>query len=106
MSAVLVYITVPTAEEGERITRLLLERRLVACVNMMAPHKSMYWWQGKIDQAEEIVIIAKTRAALFDDVKTAVCEMHSYECPCIVALPITDGHAPFLTWIEQETGAD
>ena len=103
MSAILVYITVPTAEEGEAIARFLLEQRLIACANLMPSIKSLYWWEGKIDQSEEVVVIAKTRAPLFDKVKAAVCEKHSYECPCIVALPIADGHAPFLAWIAEET---
>jgi periplasmic divalent cation tolerance protein len=103
MSAILVYITASTDEEAETIARFLLEKRLVACANMMPSIKSLFWWDDKIDEAQEVVLIAKTRADLFDKVEKAVCEKHSYDVPCIVALPIADGHMPFLEWIDQET---
>ena len=75
----------------------------MACANIMPSIKSLFWWEGKIDESQEVVMIAKTRAALFEQVRDVVCDLHSYECPCIVALPIADGHEPFIAWLAQET---
>ncbi len=100
---IFVYMTVATANEAETIARTLLEKRLVACANIMSPHKALYWWDGEIQSDEEVVMIVKTRAVLFEQVRAAVCELHSYDCPCIVALPITDGHKPYMDWIFEET---
>ena len=103
MSYFTVYTTFPNLAEAQKIAQHLLEQRLVACANIMAPHQSLYWWQGKIETAQEVAVIFKTRADLFENVAAAIKSLHSYDVPCIVALPIAAGHEPFLEWIEAET---
>jgi len=65
--------------------------------------QSLYWWEGKIEEASEAVLIVKTRASHLPVLTTRVKELHSYDCPCIVALPITDGSSDYLTWLARET---
>lgn len=103
MPAILIYMTCRDAAEGERIAAALLGKRLIACANIMSPHRSLYRWKGKIETGDETAVIMKTRAALFPEAERAIREIHSYECPCIVALPVSAGHAPFLDWIGAET---
>ena len=104
MTESFIYITCATEQEAENIGTVLVERRLAACVNILAGMKSMYWWQGKIEQGRETVLIAKTRTDLVDELTEAVKAMHGYEVPCVVALPITGGNRDFLKWIHSETG--
>lgn len=103
MDAVFVYITTAGPEEAETIAKALLKKRLIACANIMAPHRSVYRWEGWVQQETETAMILKTRAALFEQVESTVKALHSYDCPCIVALPVVSGHAPFLDWIAGET---
>ncbi len=101
---IFIYITCASSEEARKIASSLVDRRLVACANIMAPHEAVYQWKGRVETGAEVAVIMKTRAALFEQVKEAILKLHSYETPCIVALPIEAGHAPFLRWIEEETG--
>jgi periplasmic divalent cation tolerance protein len=98
-----VYITCADNDEAKKIAQALVEERLAACANIMAGHESIYHWQGKIETAREVVVILKTREDLFDALKARVLELHSYDCPCIVAMPIEKGHQAFLEWVEEET---
>lgn len=104
MSAIMIYITCAGSEEAEKIASHLLDRGLVACANIMAPHRAIYKWQGKVENAQETAMIVKTREGLFEQVRAEICAMHSYECPCIVAVPLVAGHEPFLQWINEQTG--
>lgn len=97
-----VYVTCPDRDTARRIARELLARRLVACANL-APVESLYWWQGAIEEAQEVAMLLKTRRELADQVVAAVAELHPYEVPCAVALPLAVGHAPFLDWIDAQT---
>ena len=94
--ALLVYMTAASADEAERIAGDLVESRLAACVNVMAPIRSVYSWKGELCRSEEIPFIAKT-----DDARVRA--LHSYETPCIVALPVARGDADFLAWITEST---
>ena len=98
----LIYITYPSEEEAHNISKDLLDKQLVACANIFSPHATMYKWEGKIEQGSEIAVIYKTTQDHFNDVKEAVLSQHSYECPCIVALPIETGYEGFLDWIKNE----
>ena len=102
--AVLVYTTWPSFVEAERSGRVLVERRLAACVNILPGMISHYWWQGRIERAEETVAIFKTRAALAEAVRAAIKEMHSYETPSIIVLPVESVDADYCAWILKETG--
>ncbi len=105
MKNIFIYITCTSHEEASKIASSLVEERLVACANIMAGHEAIYQWQGRVETGQEVAVVMKTRAELFERVKEAILKLHSYETPCIVALPIEAGHAPFLRWIEAETGA-
>ncbi len=102
MENIMIYMTAPEGE-AEKISEALVEKRLVACANILAPHKAVYRWGGKVERGEERAVIFKTRAELFEKVREDICALHSYECPCIVSWPITQGHEPFLDWIGLET---
>jgi periplasmic divalent cation tolerance protein len=105
-SAVLLYITCPDAATATAIGRSLVAERLVACVNLLPGMHSIYRWQGAIEEADEVVLLAKTRTELTGPVTAHVRGQHPYQEPCIVALPITGGSPSFLAWIAAETQAE
>jgi periplasmic divalent cation tolerance protein len=96
-------MTAGSADEAREVGRVLLEDGLAACVNIIDGMRSLYWWQDELQEDAETVMIAKTRADLVDRLAAKVAEIHSYECPCVVALPILGGHQPFIDWIGAET---
>ncbi len=100
---VFVYMTTATVEEARTIGRRLVETRLAACANIVPGMESIYRWQGRIETAQETVLIAKTRAVLVDQLCAKVRELHSYDCPCVVALPIGAGNPAYLRWLGDET---
>jgi len=104
MKAILIYMTCATNDEARKIAAVLLDKKLVACANIMPPHTALYSWQGKREESQEVSVILKSRAGLFEAIRAEVVAHHSYDCPCIVALPIEAGHTPFMEWIEAQTG--
>ncbi|BDQ32826.1 divalent-cation tolerance protein CutA [Pseudodesulfovibrio portus] len=107
MAESFVYITCESPRQAEEIGAALVEQRLAACANILPGMRSVYRWQGKVERAEETVLIAKTRDDLVARLTDAVKSMHSYEVPCVVAVPITGGNPDFLDWIRTEaSGAD
>lgn len=100
---VVVLITVGSEAEAQRIGEGLLKNRKVACVNIVTGVESRFWWQGKLDSATECLLLVKTRANLVGQVVELVRQMHSYEVPEIIALPIVAGHDAYLKWIDKET---
>ena len=103
--AVFVYTTYPSIVEAEQAGRVLVERRLAACVNILPNMVSLYWWEGTIDRGEEAVMIVKTRASLAAAVEAAVKEMHSYSTPAILVIPLESVEQTYLGWIMAETEA-
>ena len=103
MTPTLIYVTASSPEEAARIGRTLVESRLAACANVFPAMTSIYRWQGEVHDDSEIALIVKTRRGLVDDVVAKVNELHGYDCPCVVALPITAGNPDFLQWIVAET---
>jgi periplasmic divalent cation tolerance protein len=99
----MVYVTCGDKSEAERVGQALVEARLAACVNIIDGMQSMFRWQGRTETDQETVLLAKTRTALVDRLTDKVRSVHSYECPCVVALPIIDGNPEFLQWIREET---
>ena len=99
----IVYITASSREEAEKISRVLLEERLIACANIFDPVTSLYWWKGEIRKDAETLLIAKTKESLVDQLIERVKALHSYECPCIVSFPLAKGNPDFLKWISEET---
>ena len=105
MTLNLIYITAKDKDEARRIGRELVESRLAACVNIIDRVNSMYWWEGEVRDDAEAVLVAKTKEALVPRLIEKVKSLHSYDCPCIVALPILDGNPAFLKWVADETRA-
>ena len=97
-----IYITTEDENEARRIGRTLVEEKLAACVNIH-PIQSIYRWEGEIHEEGEIALLVKTTAELADEVIRRVKELHSYEVPCIVSLPIENGYPDYLKWIEEST---
>jgi periplasmic divalent cation tolerance protein len=100
---VVVFITVPTQEVGSQIARALVGSKLAACVNILPGISSVYSWQGAIQQDDELLLVAKTRTTLFDQLAAAVKKIHPYDVPEVIALPILTGSKEYLAWINQET---
>src|SRR3954464_6250015 len=96
--AVFVYTTYPSVVEAEEAGRALVEQRLCACVNILPGMVSLYWWQGAIERGDEVVMIIKTRAALAEQVRTAVKKMHSYTTPAFLVLPLESVDPAYLEW--------
>jgi periplasmic divalent cation tolerance protein len=102
-SHLIVFITVPTLEVGQQIANILVESNLAACVNIVPRVTSIYHWQGEVEQADELLLIAKTRTTLFDKLATAIKRIHPYDVPEVVAMPIIAGSNEYLAWINDET---
>ena len=103
MEFIAVYITTRDMEEAKHIAELLLQKRLVACTNILDGVSSSYIWQGKIEHEKETLLIAKTRASLFHKIKNIVQKNHSYDVPCINAMPLVEGNEDYFNWIYNET---
>ena len=97
----IVLTTSGSREEAEKIAHALVERRLAACVNIVGPIYSVYRWQGKVESAAEHLLLVKTTADLSDSVAKAIRELHSYELPECIQVPIEGGSAEYLKWIEE-----
>lgn len=104
MSYSLIYITAADAEEAKALGRALVESRLAACANVLPGIVPIFRWEGEVQEGSEAALIAKTRTDLVEQVIELVKERHSYDCPCVVALPIEKGNPAFLDWIAEETG--
>ncbi|MCB1783394.1 MAG: divalent-cation tolerance protein CutA [Alphaproteobacteria bacterium] len=98
-----VYVTFETPEQAREICSLLVHDRLAACANIFPSHETLYWWNEELVSSKETAAIFKTTQGHFNNLKEKILKHHTYDCPCIVALPIQEGHEPFLSWIKQET---
>jgi len=101
---VVLFITTADEEEAWLISRVLLEQRKAACINIVPRVSSLFWWQGKIGSAKESLLLIKTRAILIDDITELVKEIHSNDIPEIIALPIVGGSEDYLEWVSKEIG--
>jgi len=99
---IVVFVTAPQ-DEAVDLAKTLVEERLVACVNIVPGLRSIYWWQGKVEDEPEVLCIMKTRSNLFESLRDRVRELHSYEVEEIIALPIVAGNLPYLDWIRENT---
>ncbi len=99
------YITVASKEEAAKLARALVEGRYVAGANVSDPIRSFYWWEGEVKDDSEALVVAKTQGLRLEAAIQRVKEMSSYECPCVVAWPLTAGNPDFFEWIGKETGA-
>ena len=99
---IVILTTTSNGEEAHKIANVLLSQRKVACVNIVPGISSLFWWQEKLDSAQESLLIAKTKASLLNEIVTLIREIHSYEVPEIIALPIIGGNQDYLDWIDKE----
>lgn len=105
MAVCFVYVTVPDRDTASSIARAIIADGLAACANILGGMRSIYRWQGAIEEAEETVLILKTVADRFDALAAGVRALHPYDTPCIVALPVNAGDPRYLAWIAAESGA-
>ncbi len=101
MSYTVIFITCAGKQEAAKITKALLEKKLVACVNIVDKVESFFWWKGKIDRAQECLLIAKSTRAKLVKITRVVKSLHSYEVPEIIGLPVTGGNKSYLEWIDD-----
>ena len=99
---IVLFITTATAEEAQQISKVLVNQRKAACVNIVPKVSSLFWWQDKLDSAQESLLIVKTKASQLNEIVRLVKELHSYDIPEIIALPIVGGNQDYLEWIGKE----
>lgn len=99
----LLYVTCPSTEVARAIGTQLIDQRLAACINVLPAITSLYEWQGKLEQSSEVIMIVKTAASRAADATALIAKAHPYDCPCVLQLPISGGHALFLDWICKQT---
>jgi periplasmic divalent cation tolerance protein len=102
-SLLLILCTVPDRETGLKLSRSLLEKGLAACVNLTSPMTSVYHWQGRLEESEEILLLIKTTKQCYEDVEAVLRAQHLYELPEIIAVPVEQGLEDYLNWVERCT---
>jgi len=98
-----VYTTVENRADAERISKVVIEKKLAACVQTAGPIISEYWWEGKIEKGEEYVLIMKTKTSLYEDLEAAIKLHHTYDVPEIIGIPVVKGNKAYLDWIGENT---
>ncbi len=98
----IVYTTVASQEDAQNVAKELIQRKLIACANAFKM-RSTYCWEGEITSEKEVAVLLKTKKALVDDVIDVLTEIHPYELPCALELPIKNGSRPYLNWIDSQT---
>jgi periplasmic divalent cation tolerance protein len=99
MTNIMVFMITATKQEAQKIASALLNKHLIACANILGPVYSEFWWKGKIDKTTEFLVLMKSDEKLFEKLSRTIKEMHSYEVPEILALPVVKGWAPYLDWL-------
>ncbi len=102
MEYTVVFITAPDEEEAARIARIIVEERLAGCVNIVKGIRSIYSWEGKVEDEHEVLMIVKTKRVLFTELEKRVKELHSYSVPEIISLPIIEGSEGYMEWLKHE----
>lgn len=100
----IVLVTAPDEKTAQTIAQTLLEKKLIACANIVPAVQSLFWWQEEIENEDEVLLLLKTRAVLFEQLASAIRAVHPYQVPEIIALPVVMGSADYLSWIDQSTG--
>ncbi|MDY0093300.1 MAG: divalent-cation tolerance protein CutA [Candidatus Vecturithrix sp.] len=100
---ILIFITASSVQEAEMLATALVKKKLAACGNILPDLRSVFWWQGNLENEQEALLILKSRFALLSDIIRVVKSLHSYDEPEIIAIPILAGSESYLAWIEQET---
>ncbi len=97
-----IITTTESKEDADRIAKELVKKRLAACVQVIGPIQSTYWWKGEIESSQEWVCLMKSHEDLFQKIETAIKDIHPYEVPEILAIPILTGHQPYIQWMKDE----
>ena len=100
----IMLVTVGSREEAERLADALVGERLAACVNIVGPIRSIYRWQGEVCRDDEHLLLIKTTRQQCESLERRVCELHSYDVPEVIVLPIESGSAAYLTWLREQVG--
>jgi len=100
----LVYMTVGSEDEARDLARLVVKERLAACANVLSGVTSVYEWQGALHEEAEWLVLMKTPSSRFPLLRERLVAAHSYDCPCVVSVPIDGGHGAFLDWVHTQTG--
>jgi len=98
---IVIFMTAKDLTEAQSIVQKLVEEKLIACGNIVPQVKSVFWWQGKVDESDETLVVMKTKKSFFKKVEKVIKSLHSYDVPEIIALPICAGSKDYLTWIDQ-----
>jgi len=101
--ALLVFTTLPSADKAAELAKALVEERLAACANLLPAIRSIYRWQGKLQDENEVLLLLKTRAEHLERLKLRILELHPYEVPEVLAVPVEAGYQPYLEWLAGET---
>jgi periplasmic divalent cation tolerance protein len=101
--ALLVFTTLPSADKAAELAKALVEERLAACANLLPAVRSIYRWQGKLQDENEVLVLLKTRAEHLERLKLRILELHPYEVPEVLAVPVEAGYQPYLDWLAGET---
>jgi periplasmic divalent cation tolerance protein len=100
---VLVITNLPDRATAVKLAQALVDRRLAACVNVLGECTSVFLWKGVVENAQEVPVLIKTRAARYEQVEAAIRELHPYDLPEIIAVPVSRGHDEYLQWVADET---
>ena len=101
---IVILITAKNDAEAKKIAEALVKKKLIACANIIKGIKSFFWWEGKVDKANEVLLVLKTKRILFKKIEKTVKTLHSYSVPEIIALPIVEGSKDYLKWVNDVTG--
>lgn len=101
----MVYVTCKDKAEAKSIASHVISKRLAACANIFPAHESLYWWDGEVQNEQEVAMILKTTKERYHELEDAIKEKHSYDVPCVVALSLENGNHAFLDWIKEQTSA-
>jgi len=101
--ALLVFTTLPSADKAAELAKVVVEERLAACANLLPAIRSIYHWQGKLQDENEVLVLLKTRAEHLERLKLRILELHPYEVPEVLAVPVESGYQPYLDWLAAET---
>jgi periplasmic divalent cation tolerance protein len=98
-----VYVTAADQNGAERLAETVVRERLAACANMLGALQSLYWWEGEVCRGDEVALVFKAARRNVDALTRRICELHPYDCPCVVALPAIGGNPAFLEWVAGES---
>jgi periplasmic divalent cation tolerance protein len=102
--AILVLTTLPTADAAAEVAKTVVDEKLAACANILPALRSIYRWEGKVQDENEVLVLLKTRQAQYERLKARILGLHPYEVPEVLAIPVEQGNQPYLDWIARETG--